>query len=80
MKANEAPEKIYLFRNPITEEPDDRWLSNRSCDDDIEYTRTDAFIEKACKWFREIDYDDSKPPFETTEEFIKGFKNYMKGE
>ena len=31
----------------------------------------DAFIEKACKWFRDIDYDDSIPPFETTEEFME---------
>jgi hypothetical protein len=42
MKANEAPEKIYYapygdmrVNDPITE-------------NDIEYTRTDAFIEKAC--------------------------------
>ena len=48
MKANEAPEKIYLFENPVTGTPDDRWLSERSDEADIEYTRTDAFIEKAC--------------------------------
>lgn len=29
------PEKIYLFENPITEAPDDRWLSTRSDDADI---------------------------------------------
>lgn len=50
MKAN-APEKIYLFENPVTETPDDRWLTHRSCDSDIEYIRTDAFIEKALKWY-----------------------------
>jgi len=50
MKPNEAPEKIYLFENPITETPDDRWLSKRSDDADIEYTRTDAFIEKVEEW------------------------------
>lgn len=42
----EAPEKIYIFENPITGTPDDRWLSKRSDDEDIEYTRTDAFKEK----------------------------------
>ena len=42
MKANEAPEKLYYApygdmreNHPIT-------------DNDIEYVRTDAFIEKAC--------------------------------
>lgn len=47
MEANKAPEKIYLFENPITEAPDDRWLSKRSDENDIEYVRTDALIEKA---------------------------------
>jgi hypothetical protein len=53
-----APEKIYLFENPITETPDDRWLSKRSDEYDIEYARTDAFIEKAEKYLQEhlIDY------------------------
>jgi hypothetical protein len=46
MKANETPEKIYLFENPISCTPDDRWLSKRSDENDIEYIRTDAFIEK----------------------------------
>ena len=49
MKAN-APEKIYLFENPVSDTPDDRWLSKRSDENDIEYTRTDAFIEKACEF------------------------------
>ena len=57
-----APEKIYLFENPIDNTPDDRWLSKRYCKDDIEYTRTDAFIEKAEKYFIEKfeveDYND----------------------
>lgn len=48
MKINEAPEKIYLTKNLLGELrdgwdalPSDVWKS-------IEYTRTDAFIEKAC--------------------------------
>lgn len=69
MKANEAPEKIYL-----------NWVNYPLEEMQVEYTRTDAFIEKAVKWFRKIDYDDSIPPFETTEEFIEGFKKAMKGE
>ena len=41
MKANEAPEKLYLVPN--------EFISYcRNNNEDIEYTRTDAFIEKAC--------------------------------
>ena len=48
MKANKAPEKIYIVIDPV-------WGSmsvNYNCNDtnNIEYTRTDAFIEKACEW------------------------------
>jgi len=48
MKANEAPERLYLskliygtflYQSP---DPDDKT--------EVEYTRTDVFIEKACKW------------------------------
>ena len=91
MKANEAPEKIYLIRNiptptalNTTKDCHDKylheWYKGREKDTDVEYTRTDAFIKKACDWFRWIDCDDRMPPFETTEEFIEEFKKYMKGE
>lgn len=40
-----APNKIYLFKNPITETPDDRWLTKRSSDEDIKYIRTDALLD-----------------------------------
>lgn len=88
MKANEAPEKLYLFKNPISGTPDDRWLSKRSDDEDIEYTRTDAFIEKAEKFFTEKfeveDYNDNididgSPIFNYCR-FIEDFINYMKGD
>ena len=49
MKANEAPEKIYIFDNPIL---DFTKLSVRQGSDDIEYIRKDAFIEKACDWLK----------------------------
>ena len=42
MKAN-APEKIYL------QEPT-KVRTEKKYDNDVEYTRTDAFIEKACEW------------------------------
>ncbi len=44
----ETPEKIYIFENPISGTPDDRWLLKRSDENDIEYTRTDVIVEKAC--------------------------------
>ena len=44
MKANDAPEKLYLLQhNGLV-------CYCMSNEDDIEYTRTDAFIEKACDW------------------------------
>ena len=69
MKAN-APEKIYiptiLAANTV------RYKEEGS----IEYVRTDAFIERACAWFRTL--DDKEPPYTNTEEFIEGFKKAMK--
>ena len=73
MKANEAPEKIYIFDNPIL---DFTKLSVKQGDDDIEYTRTDAFIEKACKWLKE---QDEMIGISFEEDFLERFKNYMKG-
>ena len=48
MKANEAPENIYLALNVFGDIIKDQWQFHRLCNNDIEYTRTDAFIEKAC--------------------------------
>ena len=46
-----APEKIYVHvkRNKVT----NTWNSTFIGVNDIEYTRTDAFIEKACGWIKE---------------------------
>ena len=73
MKAKEAPEKIYIFENPIL---DFTKLSVRQSDTDIEYTRTDAFIEKAICW---ID-DNNRSGGCNFEGWEKDFKNYMKGD
>ena len=85
MKENEAPEKIYIFENPIL---DFTKLSIKQNDNDIEYTRTDAFIEKAEKFFTEKfeveDYNDNididGSPIFNYGRFIDDFKKYMKGE
>lgn len=47
MKANEAPEKLYL--HPTAKgSVGASWLTFPLTNEDIEYTRTEAFIEKAC--------------------------------
>ena len=49
MKANEAPEKVYIEPNL-----DSIWgMAERSCESEVEYVKTDAFIEKACEWIKE---------------------------
>lgn len=54
MKANEAPEKIYLQPSEIKRLPYQNIFCVRPlADNSIEYTRTDAFIEKACSWLKE---------------------------
>ncbi len=83
----EVLEKIYLFENPIDGTPDYRWLSDKSCDADVEYTRTDAFIERMIN-FLNYKLDDvvvirvpgTIIPYHTTkQELIDELKKYMKG-
>lgn len=46
-----TPEKLYL--HPTAKgEVGASWLTFSLTNEDIEYTRTDAFIEKACKWLK----------------------------
>ena len=70
MKAEEAPEKIYiptiLAANTVI----------YKIEGSIEYTRTDAFIEKAIGW---IDYNNRNGGCNFNE-WEKDFKKYMKGE
>lgn len=92
MKAN-APEKIYLqvcgdcpqtdcesckfedFEDNIT------WCKDRIFPKDIEYTRTDAFIEKARKWFeRQNEWRDIGGIRHCDMEEFEDFKKYMEGE
>lgn len=75
MKANKAPEKIYLER----EYPNNGVLPNGlnyiSKPTDIEYTRTDAFIEKACEYIKEHMFD-----YRNESKLIEGFRKYMEEE
>ena len=54
MKANEAPEKIYLSDFTDTTELVFYVKQDNTKKTDIEYTRTDAFIEKACEGIKHL--------------------------
>lgn len=77
MKANKAQEKLYLLPNGLIS-------YCRNTNDDIEYTHTDAFIEKACEYMRNhIDPQLTiyhEQTWKKRDEFIRNFKRYMKGE
>ena len=87
MKQHEAPDKLYLIRNiarstalNTTNDCHDKylpeWYRNKEKNSDVEYTRTDVFIEKAIGW---IDFNNRNGGcyFDGWE---KDFKNYIKGE
>ena len=90
MKANEAPEKIYIvdITFPDYVDFDGSPINTKRIDDhDIEYTRTDAFIEKACKWimnhFRSEGFGSPlyyKGLLYRPEDIVEDFKKDMKGE
>lgn len=63
-------------------------MSKRYLDSDVEYTRTDAFIEKAarylnCRLYDRVEVVNFGSTFESImlkEEFVDEFRKYMKGE
>ena len=67
MKANEAPEKLYM-----------NWVNYPLEEMQVEYTRTDAFIEKAAYWLDNFYNIDTHSYL--IDEDIEKFINYMKGE
>jgi hypothetical protein len=78
----EVPEKIYVHKSQY-------WglMANKciTTEDDIEYTRTDAFIEKACEWIDEhfmnrLEWEITTYEFKDIQSMVENFKNYMKGE
>lgn len=74
MKANEAPKKIYMPNELLSEE----WQRHIE-GEDTEYVRTDVFIEKAVDYIANNMRCDGYT-LQTKAKFIKEFKNYMKGE
>lgn len=70
MEANEAPEKIYFTQ---TENGTHYYTEGIPFERDyIEYTRTDAFIEKVIKYL----YDNNKS-FILTEKDIEDLKRHL---
>ena len=73
MKANEAPDKIYVHRTVHL-----GLLAASEINitgDDIEYTRTDAFIEKACEWL-----ENNLQGIVGGSIYIEDFKRYIRRE
>ena len=81
MKANESPEKIYMPNELLSEE----WTRHVE-GQDIEYTRTDAFIERAVNFLNnnlddvvEIRVSGTIIPHRVLKrDFIDEFAKYMK--
>lgn len=68
MKANEVPEKIYL-----------NWVNYPLEEMQVEYTRTDAFIEKAEEYiYKQL--NEGRIECGDIEKFIDAFRKYIKGE
>ena len=92
MKENEAPEKIYITNYdiealPKNEQLSEHWHEVSTKDTDIEYVRTDAFIEKACKFLYKYNKKQvQKPSPKATLGYsghtinVDEFRKYMKGE
>ncbi len=74
MESNEAPDKVYLlFNRPYL--VDYTKLNKRRCDEEVEYTRTDAFIKNACEFLFD-NYHGEKLSLR----MIENFRKYLKGE
>lgn len=87
----EAPEKIYV---PMAGDELHYHMTcpNNEFQESIEYTRTDAFIEKACEWIEtnmddyiHVEYDTvtgipTNEAHIAHKRVVEDFKKYMKGE
>jgi hypothetical protein len=79
MKAN-TPEKLYVDTEDGLSDSILYGFTEKRKEDDIEYIRADAFIEKACKYLEpnvKIILCGDKID---TDKFIEDFRKYMKGE
>lgn len=84
MKANEAPKKIYISLIPSISGGHVYTTVNKDFPNAIEYTRTDAFIEKACDAYCKVcgHYAHKTPTYICRQacDYYKDFKQAMKDE
>ena len=86
MKANEAPKKLYvnfhfIETHPASNQP---LVTKQGVNKyDIEYTRTDAFIKKACDVYCKVcgHYPHTTPNHICRQvcDYYKDFKKYIEG-
>jgi len=79
MKANEAPEKLYVDTDESLSDSILYGFTQKSKEDDIEYICKDVFIEKACEWLRNNSHNYADNAL-GKEYLVKDFKYYMKVE
>ena len=81
MKANEAPEKIYIIPHTLTDGFCHRWFEESFKIGCIEYVRKDAFIKKACDAYCKVcgHYSHTTPKHICRQacDYYKDFKKYM---
>ena len=74
----EAPEKIYIHPDIGGREFLRPWLHRPANNESVEYTRTDAFIEKALDWIEDNVLSSNQQ--DKSRLYFEQFKKYMEGE
>lgn len=82
MKANEAPEKVYLHLTTGNRILSGKYYESKPAkirhdDKIIEYTRTDVFVEKTCEYIKEHLFDYWSQSVTNENKFIEKFREYM---
>lgn len=72
----EAPEKLYVDTEDRLSDSILYGFTEKRKDDDIEYVRKDAFIEKAKNWLY-LQLNEINMEGEDMANFLKDFKKYM---
>ena len=79
------PEKIYLYQSDKEgKEYEDEWMYSPWGEGCVEYTQTEAFIEKACDVYCKVcgHYPHTTPNHICRQacDYYKDFRAYLKGE
>ena len=85
MKANVAPEKIYIQPSVIEQLPHQNIVYTKPlADNSIEYIRKDSLIEKACDAYCKVcgHYHHTVPTYICRQNcyYFEDFRKYMEGE